>query len=209
MNSLKLTLKSLSAALVLTSAASHAATVVNFSFEADPIVDGNFFGSALNWTVSGGAAGAQDFVASQNPLATDGEQHGYANGGAMLSQLTSETIIGGQIYTLTVDVGQVDVFAGSIGTLRLYGSTLGAGTAIAELTGIAPASGTYLLNQTFSYTAPAGGGSFAGQTIGIALMGQSGQQVLFDNVRFNAIPEPSTAFLGGLGALALLRRRRI
>lgn len=206
MYSLKLTLKSLSAALVLTSAASHAATVLNFSFEADPILDNGFSGSASNWTVSGGPAGTQDF-ALQNPQATDGEQHAYANGGAMLTQLTSETIIGGQTYTLTVDVGQIDVFSGSLGTLRLYGSTLGAGTAIAELTGIAPTPGTYLLNRTFSYTAPAGGGPFAGQTVGIALMGQSGQQVLFDNVRF--VPEPSTALLGGLGALALLRRRRI
>lgn len=207
MYSLKLTLKSLSAALVLTSAASQAAIVLNPSFEADDIANNGFGGIALNWTITG-TAGTQDF-ALQNPQATAGEQHAYANGGSMLTQLTSETIIGGQTYTLTVDVGQIDVFTGSIGTLRLYGSTLGAGTAIAELIGIAPTSGTYLLNQTFSYTAPAGGGSFAGQTIGIALMGQSGQQVLFDNVRFNAIPEPSTALLGGLGALALLRRRRI
>jgi hypothetical protein len=30
----------------------------------------------------------------------------------------------------------------------------------------------------------------------------------FDNVRFEVIPEPSAALLGGLGLLALLRRRR-
>jgi PEP-CTERM motif len=210
MHSLNQTFKSLSVALVFASATSHAATVINPSFETDNVPDGGFFGSATGWTIPVGPAGSQDF-STQTPAATDGLQHGYANGGASLNQLTTETIIGGQTYTLTVDVGRESTVGSGLATLRLYGSTLGAGTAIAELTGIASVQGAYLLNQTFTYTAPAGGGAFNGQFVGISLIGQSGVQVLFDNVRFDvgAVPEPSSLLLGGLGALALLRRRRI
>lgn len=208
MYSLKLTFKSLSAALVLTSAASHAAIVLNPSFEVDALAPGGFTGTSTNWTIAGGPGGTQHF-STQTPLATAGIQHAYANGGASLSQLTSETIVAGQTYTLTVDVGRESTLNSSLATLRLFGSTLGPGTAIAELTGIAPGQGSYLLGNTFSYTALPSGDPFLGQTVGIALISQSGGvQVLFDNVRFDVVPEPSSLLLGGLGALALLRRRR-
>ena len=36
----------------------------------------------------------------------------------------------------------------------------------------------------------------------------SGSNIEVDNILISAIPEPSTVFLGGLGVLALLRRRR-
>ncbi len=35
-----------------------------------------------------------------------------------------------------------------------------------------------------------------------------GEQIAIDNLQFNAVPEPSSVLLGGLGALLLLRRRR-
>jgi PEP-CTERM motif len=204
MHLLKFTLKSLSAALVLASASSQAAVVLNPSFEADTLTPGGFSGSISNWTVSGGPGGTQRF-STQTALPTDGVNHAYANSGTTLSQLTSETIVGGQTYTLTVDVGRESTFVGSLATLRLYGLTSGPGVAIAELTGLAPGL-TYLTNQTVTYTAPVGG-AFDGQVVGIALIGSGGVQVIFDNVRF--VPEPSSFLLGGLGALALLRRRRI
>ena len=207
MYSLKLTFKSLSAALALTSAASHAATVLNPSFEDTVVGDDSFSGVIANWVATGPATGTQDFPASQTPQTTFGLQHAYVNSGSSINQNTSETIIGGQKYTLTVNVGQVSAFSGSTATIRLYGNTLS--NVIAEFTGIAPSTGAYLLDQTFSYTALTSGDPFAGQTVGIALIGTGGTQVIFDNVRFDVIPEPTTALLGGLGALALLRRRRI
>ena len=213
MYSLKLTFKSLSAALVLTSAASQAATVLNPSFEADIAGEGNNPGGSFTGWVVSGAAGYQDLPGTTyTPLPTDGIQNAYANfGTGVLSQLTSEVITAGNTYTFTVDVGLLSAFAGtgSLGTIRLFGSTGGPSVSIAELTGLAPTAGTYLTNQTISYTALASADPFAGQSVGIALINQAGTQVIFDNVRFDVIPEPSTALLGGLGALALLRRRRI
>lgn len=209
MHSLKLTFKSLSAALVLTSAYSHAATVLNPSFEANVVGDNSFAGVIDNWVITGPATGTQDFPAAQTPQTTFGLQHAYVNSGSSINQNTSETIIGGQKYTLTVNVGQVSAFSGSTATIRLYGNTLS--NVIAEFTGIAPSTGAYLLDQTFSYTALTSGDPFAGQTVGIALIGTGGTQVLFDNVRLDvaSVPEPSSLLLGGLGALALVRRRRI
>jgi MYXO-CTERM domain-containing protein len=37
----------------------------------------------------------------------------------------------------------------------------------------------------------------------------SDHQLAIDNVTFTAVPEPGPVLLGGLGLLALLRRRRI
>ena len=178
-------------------------------------------GSMTGWTAVG-AAGNQKFSpgnASQIPKTIFGEQHAYTNGtNASVSQVTPLTITAGETYTLTVDVGQVSNFSNSQGTIRLFGSTLGLGTALsnsngtAELSGITPPnqSTSYLVNQTISYTALASGDPFEGQQIGIALVNSVGTQTLFDNVRLEAVgvPEPSSLALLGLGGLALLRRKR-
>ena len=113
-------------------------------------------------------------------------------------------------------------FKTSEGSIRLFGSTGGIGTPLsnsngmAELTGIAPTSGTYTTDQTVTYTALASGDPFAGQFLGIALVGSVGIQVLYDNVRLNIVlpeiyvPEPTTLTIFGLGlaGLGFMRRRR-
>ena len=212
MYSLQTTFKSLSAALVLTSASSHAATVINPSFESGPLGDGvNASGSFTGW-VSTGSSGYQNLPGTTyTPLPTDGDHNAFTNfGSGVLSQVTSEVITANNTYTFTVDVGQLSAFSGSLGTIRIFGSTGGPSVSIAQLTNIAPTPGTYFKNLTVSYTALASGDPFAGQAVGIALISQNDTQVIFDNVRFEvgAVPEPSSMLLGGLGALALLRRRR-
>jgi hypothetical protein len=57
---------------------------------------------------------------------------------------------------------------------------------------------TGLTDQTITFHMP----MFRSSTVGAA------DYIQFDNVTLNVIPEPSAAFLGGLGALLLLRRRR-
>jgi hypothetical protein len=176
--------------------------LINPSFEDNAVNDGAaIVGSMTGWTATG-AAGNQDFSlssANQVPLPTDGEQHAYTNGGASLRQLSSFIITAGVTYTLTVDVGQISDFSGSLGRILLFGSTSGIGTALsntngtAELSEISPASGgPYLLGQTVSYTALAIGDPFAGQQLGIALVGSSGIQVLYDNVRLTATAPTNT-----------------
>jgi len=187
-------------------------TVVNPSFEEDDVANGSHFdGDPIGWSTTG-AAGPQDYNDAWTPQPTDGVQHAYANGGASLSQTLSDVITDGEVYTLTVDVGEYSGFSGSLATIRLYGSTAGVGTALsnangtAELTGIDPTNGFYTTDLTVTYTALASGDPFAGQSVGIALIGESGTQVTFDNVRFDItpIPEPSTLALFSLGLLGLL-----
>jgi Bacterial Ig-like domain len=189
----------------LTQALPPAPAVVNPSFELDVVADDSFIGSgAIGWTKTGiEIAGPQDFTSTQVPQATDGEQHAFANGGTSLSQITNFTVAAGKTYTLSVDVGQVTDFADSQGTIRLFGSTLGIDTPLAnangtaQLASIAPAAGAYLTNRTVTYTALASGDPFLGQQIGIALVGQSGTQVLFDNVRLTLPTNDYASWIAG------------
>lgn len=52
-----------------------------------------------------------------------------------------------------------------------------------------------------------------GKTLGLRVNffegdGSNGREVLIDSISYSVIPEPSSALLGGIGMLALLRRRR-
>ena len=135
----------------------------------------------------------------------------WVNGTGVVSQTTGATIDEGTIYTMTVDIGQQNLWPGGGGIIRLYGSDSGPSVALAEFdSGSLPASGDSLLDQTISFTATAG--QDTGQFVGVALIGGGGTQVRFDNVRLDAtaaaIPEPSAVALFAIGGLALLRRRR-
>ena len=216
----------LTGAIIASTGMSHAA-VVNPSFELPVLGNNNLqAGSFTGWTASNSNAGVQDYDTIVFPNATNGVQHAYANGPdaggpSTLSQLLSDTVVSGGTYTLTVDVGLRMDFTGQA-TIRLYGSTLGPATPLsntngtAQLTPISPSASSYLLNQTVTYTALGAGDPFLGQQIGIALVGTSGIQVIFDDVTFNAatgssaVPEPSTYALGliGLAGLGLVAWRR-
>ena len=210
------------AGLALASSANAATTitVLNASFEDTDVADGTAGATPASWTGTG-AVGTQDFNTSgatgHLPVATDGEQHAYTNGTnnglGTLSQVTGHTIVAGETYTLTVDVGQVHAFSGSEARIWFFGDTGGVGTNFAENAGIvANNQGLYLVDQTVTFTAGAGE---AGQSLGVAISGGTNtdpgtRQVLFDNVRleFDVVPEPSSAALLGLGGLALIFRRR-
>ena len=194
----KLSLAALLAGFVLVPSSLHAApvTVENYSFEADGL--GTQATDPTGW-VRTGAGGYQSFNPTQTPQPSDGASHGWTNGSgaggpSSLSQIVpAEFIADGATYTLTVDIGQLGPnFTGSEGAIRLIGGAAGAGTPLsnangtAELAGIAPGSGTPYQTVSVSYTALPAGDPFAGQLIGIELVGTEGTQVLWDNVRLDA-----------------------
>ncbi len=53
-----------------------------------------------------------------------------------------------------------------------------------------------------------GGGAEVGQEIRLVFIPTSGNQVGIDNISLDAVPEPTTTALLGLGGLALILRRR-
>ena len=161
---------------------------------------------------SGGFPVVTDWDSDNNSGVNNAQPFGSAlwiNGSATVSQTTGATIDAGTTYTLTVDIGQQDLWAGGGGVIRLYGSDSGPSVALAEFDTLnLPASGDSLLDQTTSFVATAG--QDTGQFIGVALIGGGGTQIRFDNVRLDAtpVPEPSSAALLGLGGIALILRRR-
>jgi hypothetical protein len=72
-------------------------------------------------------------------------------------------------------------------------------------------AGTIVGYEVFYNGVSQGTGSFAWNATNsnyIGLDGRDNTAVVFDNLSITAIPEPSSALIGGLGLLALLRRRR-
>ncbi len=177
--------------------------VVNPSFEADDIPNGTFQnGVAQGWTTVGTVTGTQDFNDNQSPQPTEGEQHAAISfENQTLSQLTPHTIEAGRTYSLTADIGQVTNFTGSQATIWLFGSNeeittpLNNSNGTAQLSEISPTRGTYLLNQTITYTTLDENDPFLGQQIGIAFTNSAGTQVLVDNVRLSTnIPNSQNTF---------------
>lgn len=121
------------------------------------------------------------------------------------------------VVTLRSAFGGAELF--NLGTTWANGRGVG-GAGGASFVGNVDATST-LIPITFTYeydtgawtySGPNGSGSGAGTT-GLALAtldvrNGSGGDIIVDNLTVNIVPEPATAFLGGVGMLALLRRRR-
>jgi len=153
-------------------------TVANFSFDDDGTITST---TPTGWTSVNTSLGTRGTTGGLSP--TDGSHQLWLNGGNTIYQDTGVPIELGKTYTLTVDVGVTAPFDGWTGTFRLYGTTLGFGTALdgAEKSVVTTQS-VWNLNETVSFTATA---TEAGQTLGIALS-TTGTQTEWDNVRVEA-----------------------
>jgi len=203
------------AASVGTTATAGSVTVLNPSFEAPAVNQGQFtVGVIADWSVSAGNLPGgvfNPFGGTYNDLSDiDGSQVAYSNGG-IISQTLTETLQAGMTYTLMVEVGnRADTnFAGYLIEL-LAGTTVIA----SDNNGVAPANGEFL-TSTIEYTAMAGDADL-GEALSIQLR-SFGIQTNFDNVRLNGvdvdggttvIPTPTASLLSLMGLTVFAARRR-
>lgn len=148
---------------------------------------------------------------------------GDTNGSTLISNgldfsiLLTGTLAAYTTYVLSVEFGDRTDLNNGNPALRLgLGSTTGASylTPTISLTPATINGGWVTWSQTFTTgAAPVGMGQalrieLVNQGVGTAGLGNA--QMISDNLNLTAeaIPEPSAALLGGLGMLALLRRRR-
>lgn len=115
-------------------------------------------------------------------------------------QILGETFVKGLTYTLSVWVGQP--WEGSASGWSLYFTGEDHTNNLIATSGEAPLNWQQV---SLAYTATA---ADAGKKIGIKMSGDS--EVSFDDVRLDAVPEPATLALLGLGGLSVLlgRKRR-
>ena len=194
--------------LALASGVSNAASTLplnNTSFEA-PAMGGWAWGTApSNWTYEYGPLGLA-------PVGQTGSQSvwNYVNSGwfSIKQDSTYTVAAAGEVLTAGIYV--------SISNLDSGQSTVNLGLMLdnSVVSFVQPA---YYANQAFTllttqYTTVAGD---IGKTVGMRFGGDGGWQAsggsytYFDNASLTtSIPEPSAALIGGLGMLALLRRRR-
>lgn len=188
--------------------------VANSSFETLPIGGLNdpcgptcSFSTGLGipgWTTTGDGTGQWIIGGfAGNPSATDGNVIAYSNGGTIFQ--TVGNAVAGASYTLQVDMlHRTDLPAAGTVELEING------VSVATASGVDGGSGTWS-TWTANYTATA---TDAGQSLSI-LLGSSGAQADFDNVRLSVsgVPEASTwamLMLGfaGLGLASYRSSRR-
>jgi hypothetical protein len=108
------------------------------------------------------------------------------------SPINSGALLGRSIFTIVTSAADLNSTLSTSGFALFQSGTLsGDDPNVVEITAT-PAGVTPIIGSTGTTT-----GNFGGQGVGT-----------YNTLKMSAIPEPSTALLGALGVLALLRRRR-
>ena len=191
-----------SLALILASAASSQAaaiTVLNQSFE-NPGGGGGSYPAATSWVGNSFTEISTDVGLSGGHLARYGGQNANTTG----SQDLAVGFLANSVYTLTISIG--DRATGDLSGTVNFGLTAG-GTPQGSFTQVTTAQIDDNTFQDFIYTLTTGAVAPTGN-VGIKFSADTTGRGVFDNVRLEVVPEPSTALCAVIGGLALLRRRR-
>jgi hypothetical protein len=177
--------------------------ITNPGFESPVLVNGAFTQTPPTGWSGGGAFNPT--TANFPGEAPEGQNTGYSNGSA-ISQTLSIVLAANTTYALTVLVGdRLDTAFPGYHVQLLAGSTILSECA----TCVTPLNGSFAL-VTVTYTTGASD-PLIGQALSIVL-DSDGLQTNFDDVRLDAVPEPSSLALlsSSFGAMAVAwsRRRR-
>lgn len=188
----------------------------------DPSLELGFSGTngipVSGWFTFGSAQGAQQINGGfwSDWTNEDGVNGAYAtsisetDGGSIYQTIELDA---GVTYTLTVGVGMSTTSSGTkdAGKWAVVFFNQSFSTLLAETTGTVTSFDSTFTDATVQFT-PATSGiyqiGFRNRGYEDGLGSENGSTLFFDNARLTAVPEPSVALLGGLGLVALLRRRR-
>jgi len=202
--------------IVASAVASAHSYLVNPSFELPAIPDGNTAAGANGWSGNVTQWGVWNIFpgyAYFSSEAPDGTQILYSNSGTVAQQ-SSLALQEGIVKLSAMGGRRQDVFAGSFQMQLWAGGSVSNGAVTGGfLLASADFDHTKLSPSTFAPLhlnfAADSSNPYLGQLLSVRFVTLSGQMNV-DNVRleFEAVPEPATMAAVGLGALAVLRRRR-
>jgi MYXO-CTERM domain-containing protein len=234
-NRLHTKLLTLAAASLIAAPAAHAATnipILNGDFSLGAfgdyasndykVGDGALVDTALvGWTITNAPTGGHIFVAAGALNGGSGNGIGGCYFGGVKDETEKITYTGGGLgnflanttYTFSLDVGGTWEAISSSTTIRLTAD--GLDIASAFVTGTSYAANNFITLTTGLDTTA--NPSYVGKAIGLSISAQQVSAIGFynrvvgwDNATLTSVPEPASSVmgLGGIGLLALLRRRR-
>jgi hypothetical protein len=207
------------AALSISAGSSQAATVFVDDFEGEGNTDDSTISTYDKYppVPSGWVSATEGFGADSAGLNLVGTNtlysFRYTNSGLTTDNGVIGALVSNTTYTVTFQVAQDDGGAApySVSLVTFNGAArndvrtnTGATSTLASLNG--DASSSSLETVSLSYTAD-GTESTLGHDVAIRIFGAS-TSANYDNFSVSAIPEPTSALVGGLCLLGLLRRRR-
>lgn len=206
--------KTLLVALVCAAVVPSFAVIVNASFEDPHLNNGSFNTSGINGWSTNGVAGVWNIPTSSFFLAEapDGTQIGYSNGSSIAQQtssvlnvgLTTLTCMGGRRHDSLAGSFKLQLWAGgSVANGNVTGGTMLSETLYDHTT---QAIDSFAL-VTVNYTSTANDANL-GKNLTVRLLQTASNQMDFDDVRLNTVPEPATFVAIGIGGLLLIAKRR-
>jgi hypothetical protein len=202
-------------ALILSASTAQAASLItNGDFE---LITGGDGGDATGWTKVG-AYGIYDGVSNLNGPGTVFGSWAYVPGNGEdtsdgVYQTLTTILVAGMSYTLSFQANPW--VSGGSSNIRVGNYNSGSYDSDASYSSLSlsvidtPTTHTAWTLRSYTFTALGGEDTvYFGSALNSGLTPGSGSGYDIDNVSLVAVPEPSAALLGGLGLLALLRRRR-
>jgi hypothetical protein len=208
--------------------------IVNPGFETHVLADGDWSwlmdNEGWGYVANGGNLGPwnpeADYYGGNAP---EGQNVGWTNPGTEdggFGQVLTETLAAGMTYTLTVKVGntagydwsgyRVQLLAGGTpqasGDGSDYAGEVTGGFLLAEDNNTVTIADDTFGTSTVTYVYNPAHSAYLGKPLQIRLLCRGGgtgeEEVDFDGVRLDAVPEPATLALLGLGGLSVLLGRK-